>query len=86
MIGGNEIINSLDSVTISEDGYYVINGFKTGIKTKVPATYYLDENGDFIVKYTDNTTENLGTIGDSLANGVERIIVSNNGFYHHLDR
>ena len=56
---GDEVIDSLTEVTISDDGYYVINGIKTDIKAPEVISYELDENGDLIVTYSDGTTENL---------------------------
>ena len=78
---GSSIINGVDSITISSDGYYVINGIKTDIEAKLPAVYYLDSNGNLIVQYVNGTTENLGQLGDSLVNGITSIEISDDGYY-----
>lgn len=78
---GDEIIDSLTEVTISDDGYYVINGIKTDIKAPEVISYELDKNGDLIVIYSDGTTENLGSLGESFVNGIETISISDDGFY-----
>lgn len=78
---GDEIINSLTDVSISEDGYYIINGIKTNIIAVETVSYELDNDGNLIVTYSDGTTENLGPLGDSLVNGLESITVSEDGYY-----
>ena len=78
---GDEIINSLADVTISEDGYYIINGIKTNIKAVEPVSYELDADGNLIVTYSDGSTENLGPLGSTLVNGVETISISEDGYY-----
>lgn len=78
---GSDIIGSLGTVTISSDGYYVINGVKTDIKAKVPASYSIDTNGHLIVTYTDGTHEDLGDLSESLVNGVQTIEISEDGYY-----
>ena len=75
------IIESLGTVSISTDGYYVINGIKTSIKAKVPNSYSVDSNGHLIVTYTDGTYEDLGDLSESLVNGIETIEISEDGFY-----
>ena len=78
---GDEIIDSLADVTISEDGYYIINGIKTNIKAVEPVSYELDADGNLIVTYSDGSTENLGPLGSTLVNGVETISISEDGYY-----
>ena len=78
---GDEIIDSLTEVTISDDGYYVINRIKTDIKAPEVISYELDENGDLIVIYSDGTTENLGSLGESFVNGIESISIFDDGYY-----
>ncbi len=78
---GDEIIDSLTEVTISDDGYYVINRIKTDIKAPEVISYELNENGDLIVIYSDGTTENLGSLGESFVNGIESISISVDGYY-----
>ena len=70
---GEDIILSLGEITVSSDGYYVINGVKTDITTKVPDFYTINNNGHLIVTYLDGSTADLGLIGDSLVNGVTRV-------------
>jgi len=78
---GESIIESLGTVTISSDGYYVINGVKTQIKAKVPASYTIDANGHLIVTYTDGTSADLGNFSETLVNGVQTIEISEDGYY-----
>ena len=78
---GDEIIDSLADVTVSEDGYYIINGIKTNIKAVEPVSYELDADGNLIVTYSDSSTENLGPLGSTLVNGVETISISEDGYY-----
>ena len=78
---GEDIILSLGEITVSSDGYYVINGVKTDITTKVPDFYTINNNGHLIVTYLDGSTADLGLIGDSLVNGVSNIQISEDGFY-----
>lgn len=78
---GDEIIDSLADVTVSEDGYYIINGIKTNIKAVEPVSYELDSDGNLIVTYSDGSTENLGPLGSTLVNGVETISISEDGYY-----
>ena len=75
------VIQSLGTVSISTDGYYVINGIKTSIKAKVPNSYSIDSNGHLIVTYTDGTYEDLGDLSESLVNGIQTIEVSEDGYY-----
>ena len=78
---GEELILSLKSVTVSTDGYYVINGIKTNIASKIASSYSIDSNGHLIVKYTDDSTTDLGVIGDSLVNGISEVKISDDGYY-----
>ena len=78
---GDEIIDSLTNVEISDDGYYVINGVKTDIKAVEAVSYELDSDGNLIVTYSDGSNENLGPLGSSLINGIETISVSDDGYY-----
>ena len=75
------LVNGIASVTVDNEGCYVINGVKTSIKTKVPYAYSINTEGHLIVTYIDDTTDDLGLIGDSLANGVSTITISENGNY-----
>lgn len=75
------LIESLSSVEVDDSGFYVINGVKTDITTKVPDFYTINNNGHLIVTYLDGSTADLGLIGDSLVNGVSRVEISEDGFY-----
>ena len=43
--------------------------------------YHIDENGKLIATYEDNTTADLGTLSDTIANGANTITVNSNGYY-----
>ena len=43
--------------------------------------YHIDENGKLIATYDDNTTADLGTLTDTIANGANTISVNSDGFY-----
>ena len=43
--------------------------------------YHIDENGNLIATYDDNTTVDLGTLTDAIANGVNTITISDDGHY-----
>ena len=43
--------------------------------------YHIDENGKLIATYEDNTTADLGTLTDTIANGANSISVNSEGFY-----
>ena len=43
--------------------------------------YYLDTNGNLIAEFEDGSTKNLGTLGDTIANGVVEIEINSDGFY-----
>ena len=43
--------------------------------------YYIDENGALIAQYDDGTTKDLGTLADTIANGVEDIEINAEGYY-----
>ena len=47
---GDEIIDSLADVTVSEDGYYIINGIKTNIKAVEPVSYELENKWEAWIK------------------------------------
>ena len=47
----------------------------------VAERYYLDENGDLIAVYTDDTTENLGNFGDEAVESIKSIAISEDGYY-----
>ena len=78
---GNDSINTIDTISISADGYYVINEIATDIKAKLPESYAIDTNGNLIVTYTDTTTENLGKFGNDSINTIDTISISDDGFY-----
>ncbi len=71
---------SVDTVEISEDGYYVVNGVKSTIAAKLPLSYSVDAQGNLIVSYTDTTTENLGALSGAV-NAISSVSVSEDGFY-----
>ncbi len=75
------LIDFMNDVTVSKDGYYVIKGIVTDIVAKVPESYALDEKGHLIVTYKDKTTEDLGPMDNSLVNGVTSITVGEDGHY-----
>ena len=78
---GNDAINTIDSVSVSEDGFYILNGIETTIEAILPESYAIDTNGNLIVTYTDNTTENLGKFGNDAINTIDTIAISDDGFY-----
>ena len=43
--------------------------------------YYIGENGSLIAQYDDGTTKDLGSLGDTIANGVEEIEINSDGYY-----
>ena len=43
--------------------------------------YHIDENGKLIATYDDDTTVDLGTLTDTIANGVNKIEIDENGYY-----
>lgn len=43
--------------------------------------YYLDSNGNLVVEFEDGSTKDLGTLGDTFANGVVEIEINSDGFY-----
>ncbi len=71
---------NVDTVVISEDGYYVVNGVKSAIAAKLPLSYALDAQGNLIVTYTDTTTESLGALSGAV-NAITSVSVSEDGFY-----
>lgn len=75
------IANGVDTVIVNEDGYYVINGIVTQIKAKLPVSYSIDNDGNLIVTYNDQTTENLGEFGSDAINTIESISISEDGYY-----
>lgn len=50
---------------------------------KEPAikSYYIGDNGTLIAQYDDGTTKDLGTLADTIANGVEDIEINADGYY-----
>ena len=77
----DDIIKSLGNITVSGDGFYVINGIKTDIKAKVTSSYDINGNGHLIVTYTDGSTEDLGSVEESIGNGVKSVSISDDGYY-----
>ena len=75
------IANGVEDIEINADGYYVINNIVTGIKAKCPQSYSIDTDGNLIVRYTDTTTENLGKFGSDSINTIDKISISDDGFY-----
>ena len=43
--------------------------------------YYMGENGSLVAQYDDGTTKDLGSLGDTIANGIDTISISDDGFY-----
>ena len=43
--------------------------------------YHIDDNGKLIATLEDETTVNLGTLSDTIANGVDKIEINENGYY-----
>lgn len=75
------IANGVEDIEINADGYYVINNIVTVIKAKCPQSYSIDTDGNLIVRYTDTTTENLGKFGSDSINTIDKISISDDGFY-----
>ncbi|MBE7100888.1 MAG: hypothetical protein E7364_04685 [Clostridiales bacterium] len=75
------IANGVENIEINADGYYVINNIVTDIKAKCPQSYSIDTDGNLIVRYTDTTTENLGKFGSDSINTIDKISISDDGFY-----
>ena len=42
---GNDAINTIDTVAVSDDGFYILNGIATTIKAILPESYAIDANG-----------------------------------------
>ncbi len=49
--------------------------------TPIVEKYYLDTNGNLIAEFEDGSTKDLGTLGDTIANGVEDIDINADGYY-----
>ena len=75
------IANGANTITVNNDGYYVINGVVSKIEAKLPESYSIDSDGNLIVTYTDTTTENLGKFGADAINTIDTIAISDDGFY-----
>ena len=75
------IANGANTITVNNDGYYVINGVVSKIEAKLPESYSIDSDGNLIVTYTDTTTENLGKFGNDAINTIDTIAISEDGFY-----
>ena len=75
------IANGVDTIIVNGNGYYVINGIETEIKARLPQSYSIDKDGNLIVTYNDQTTENLGKLGSDAINTVQTITVSDDGYY-----
>lgn len=75
------IANGVNTITVNNDGYYVINGVVSKIEAKLPESYSIDTDGNLIVTYTDTTTENLGKFGNDAINTIDTIAISDDGFY-----
>lgn len=43
--------------------------------------YYLDSNGNLVAEFEDGSTKDLGTLGDTIANGVVEVEINSDGFY-----
>ena len=78
---GKDAINTIESVGISDNGFYILNGIATTIEAILPESYAIDINGNLIVTYTDATTENLGKFGNDAINTIDTISISDDGFY-----
>lgn len=75
------IANGANTITVNNDGYYVINGVVSKIEAKLPESYSIDIDGNLIITYTDTTTENLGKFGNDAINTIDTIAISDDGFY-----
>ncbi len=75
------IANGVVEVEVDKDGYYIINGIKTDIKTKLPTDYSIDSNGNLIITYDDGTTENLGSFNEDAVESIDTITISEDGYY-----
>ena len=49
--------------------------------TPVIEKYYLDTSGNLIAEFEDGSTKDIGTLGDTIANGVEDIEINADGYY-----
>lgn len=49
--------------------------------TSVVEKYYLDTSGNLVAEFDDGTTQNLGKLCDTIANGVENIQINADGYY-----
>lgn len=76
-----QLVNGVQTIKISDDGFYIINDIKTSIKAKQPASYNINSSGHLIVTYNDGTTSDLGNFSEELVNGVQTIKISNDGYY-----
>ena len=75
------IANGANTITVNNDGYYVINCVVSKIEAKLPKSYSIDIDGNLIITYTDTTTENLGKFGNDAINTIDTIAISDDGFY-----
>ena len=78
---GLDAINTIENVSISEAGNYILNGIVTDFEAILPRSYAIDINGNLIVTYTDDTVKNLGKFGADAINTIDTISISDDGFY-----
>lgn len=77
----DSIANGVNQIEINEDGFYIINGIVTMIKARLAKNYSIDDDGNLIVTYSDNTYENLGKFGEDAINTIESVSISSDGYY-----
>lgn len=79
-----DIIKSFNSVTISEDYFYIINGIKTNIPTKVLLSYSIDNDKHLIGTYSDDSTCDLGLFDEAITYSIKEVSISTD-YYYILD-
>lgn len=77
----DSIANGVNHIEVNEDGFYIINGIVTTIKARLAKDYSIDDDGNLIVTYSDNTSENLGKFGEDAINTIESVSISSDGYY-----
>ena len=78
---GENIISSFESISISDDGFFIINGIKSSINDTVPLTYFLDKGGKLNAKYADGTVRLLGNFNKDIVESLGNVTISNDGYY-----
>ena len=54
------IASNIDSISVSFDDYYVVDGIKTSIRAHQPYAYSIDKDAHLVAHFADGTTQDLG--------------------------